>query len=217
MINRKVDLTKLAEEKSYSLDYLTSGSPIFQVKNSYMFTSDSIKLAHAVEEQKIENLVDLCSGSGVIGFEIAGNLNVDKLTLVELQKDLADASKLSAEFFLKRTKVEVVNDSVLNLYKYIASNSVDVVVCNPPYFKKGSGVVGENKSRAMARHEVYLTLEDIIKETKRLLKNGGKFYLIHVNSRINEIEKLLNKYNLKLLKKMVLEGKLERVIIVAEN
>ena len=133
--------------------------------------------------------------------------------MVELQKDLANASKLSAENFIKRTKVNVINDSVLNLENYIGEHTVDVVVCNPPYFKKGSGEISSNQSRAMARHEIFLTLEDIIKEAKRLLKVGGKFYLIHINSRIAEIEKLLDKYNFILVDKYELKGKLERVII----
>lgn len=214
MFDSKDDkLNNIAEKNGYTLDYLSSGSPIFQVKNLYTFTSDSISLAHSVDEEKIEHLVDLCSGSGVVGLEVAGNKDVSNLTMVELQKDLANASKLSADNFIKRTKVNVINDSVLNLENYIGEHTVDVVVCNPPYFKKGSGEISSNQSRAMARHEIFLTLEDIIKEAKRLLKVGGKFYLIHINSRIAEIEKLLDKYNFILVDKYELKGKLERVII----
>ena len=215
--DQEMNFAEIADQNGYTLDYLSSGSPIFQVKNSYMFTSDSIELAHSVEEEKIESLLDLCSGSGVVGLEVAGNKNVSHLTLVELQKDLADASRRSAEFFAKQTDVKVINDSILNLSRYIGEKSVDVVVCNPPYFKKGSGEINGNSSRAVARHEVFLTLEDIIKECKRILKTGGKFYLIHINSRIKEIEKLLKKYDLILLSKRVLSDRLERVVVVSKN
>ena len=215
--NNSTELKQIANERGYTLDYLSAGSPIFQVKNLYTFTSDSIALAHSVVEENISSLVDLCSGSGVVGLEVAGNKNVTHLTLVELQKDLADASKLSANFLNNSTSVTVINDNVVNLYKHINAETVDVVVCNPPYFKKGSGVICENTSRAMARHEIYLTLEDVVKESKRLLKQGGKLYLIHINSRVDEIEILLKKYDLNLINKTVLSGKLERVIIVARK
>ena len=215
--NSNVNLNEIAERMDYSLDYLSSGSPIFQVKNLYMFTSDSIELAHSVEEEKINKLVDLCSGSGVIGLEIAGIKQVDNLILVEMQEDLARASRLSVDYFLNDTCVDVINDNLFNLSNYIDADSVDVVVCNPPYFKKGSGFLCENKSRAMARHELYLTLEGIIREVERLLKSGGKFYLIHVRSREKEIDELFKKYGLTIISKKVLEGKLERLILVAQK
>ena len=211
------ELEKLAEEKGYNLDYLTCGSPIFQVKKLYTFTSDSISLAHAVKEKKIKSLVDLCSGSGVVGMEVAGNNEVEELTLVELQKELADASSLSAELFTKHTKVNVINKNLNDLGEDIKNMSADVVVCNPPYFKSGSGETPDNFSRAVARHELTTTLEDIVKVANRVLVHGGKFYMIHLFSREKEIEKTLTENGFVVELKTLLEGKLKRMIFISKK
>lgn len=211
------ELEKLAEEKGYDLDYLTCGSPIFQVKKLYTFTSDSISLAHAVQEKGIKSLVDLCSGSGVVGFEIAGNNGVEELTLVELQKELAEASSLTGKLFAGDTKVKVLNKNLNDIDADIPSSSVEVVVCNPPYFKRGSGETPDNISRALARHELSLTLEDIVKVAKRILVQGGKFYMIHIFSREKEIEKVVQKNGFLIESKRVLEGKLKRVIFACKK
>lgn len=206
-------LEKLTLKKGYSLDYLTCGSPIFQVADLYSFTSDSIELAHFVQEEKIECLVDLCSGSGVVGLEIVGTKKVKTAYLIELQKELAKASKLSSRFNLNKTNIHILNIKVQNTHLKIGENIADVIVSNPPYFKKGGGAVCKNYSRAMARHELELTLEELLKEVYTLLKVGGAFYLIHIKSRIDEIRRLANKYNLVIIEEKIIQGKLERVLV----
>lgn len=215
MKRTKEELEEIAKQHEYDLDYLTCGGPIFQCKKLYTFTSDSIALAHKVNEEKIDTLVDLCSGSGVVGLEVVGIKNVKKAILVELQPKLYEMAKLSSECTATNTEIVVLNKDVKNLHLELPKDSADVVTCNPPYFKAGSGEVPVNISRAMARHEITLTIQDIIKTTSHILKSGGKFYLIHINSRIAEITKLLKIYNFKILESQVLSGKLERVIISA--
>ena len=73
-------LQKIASDNNWELDYLTDGSPIFQSKELYTFTSDSVLLGKYVEENEIETLVDFCSGSGIVGLEVVGRLPVKKGT-----------------------------------------------------------------------------------------------------------------------------------------
>ena len=215
MQRSKEELELIAKQNGYDLDYLTCGSPIFQCRKLYTFTSDSIVLAHKVGEEEIETLVDLCSGSGVVGLEVVGTRKVKNAILVELQRELFEMARLSSECTTRDTNIVVLNKDVKDLADEIEEQSVDVVTCNPPYFKAGSGEVPANISRSMARHEITLTLEDIIRTTARILKSGGKFYLIHIHSRLAEISKLLKKYNFELIEAEVLSGKLERVVVSA--
>ena len=80
------DLIKLAEDNGCELDHLTYGGPIFQVKGLYTFTSDSVCLAKFVDEENIGCLVDFCSGSGIVGLEVAGRIKTQELYMFEIQK-----------------------------------------------------------------------------------------------------------------------------------
>lgn len=205
-------LQKIAKENDIELDYLTDGSPIFQSKKLYTFTSDSVVLAQYVDETRIETLVDFCSGSGIVGFEVAGRIKVDRLVQFELQEELARLAKLSAEYNESVSDIEVVNDSLENAIKYV--QDVDVVVCNPPYFKKGSGRINESSSKSLARHELSITLEDIFISASKILKRGGALYFIHIIEREKEMSKLSKKYGFTEIKKEVLLGnKLVRFLV----
>lgn len=208
-------IEEFAISKGFSLDYLTCGSPIFQIKNLYTFTSDSIELAHFVKEENIGHLMDLCSGSGVVGLEVVGTKNVKSATLVELQPELAECAKASSELNKNQTLIKVVNDDVNNLSQIFPAGGVDVITCNPPYFKSGSGDTPSNLSRAMARHEIKITLNQIVEVSHYLLKMGGVLYLVHIKSRQKEIEKLLVDAGFKVDEEKFLTGKLERVLIRA--
>lgn len=209
------EIEEIATSKGFSLDYLTCGSPIFQIKNLYTFTSDSIELAHFVKEENIDCLVDLCSGSGVVGLEVVGTKNVKSAILVELQSELAECAKASSELNKNQALIEVVNDDVNNLSKKFSAGGVGVITCNPPYFKSGSGDTPLNLSRAMARHEIKITLSQIVAVSHYLLKMGGVLYLVHIKSRQKEIEKLLVNAGFNVAEEKFLTGKLERVLIRA--
>lgn len=212
-----LDPEQLAKEKGYTLDYLTCGSPIFQVKNFYTFTSDSIRLAHAVDKSEIDTLIDLCSGSGVVGLEVAGKVKVHNLYLVELQRELAEASRDSSRYNKSNSNIQVLNTDVKNLKNLLNQGMADVITCNPPYFKVGSGDVPSSPSRAMARHEITLNIKDIIQTSNYLLKENGRMYLIHVKSRLNEIERVLKENGFIIEDTEYISGKLERVIIRARK
>ena len=212
-MQNNANLIEYANQFGYNLDYLSSGSPIFQLPSHYTFSSDSIALAHFVKEKEIETLVDLCAGSGVVGLELVDTKNVGALYMVEIQQDLSQMSARSAKFNTKKTKIVAINKSLVGSFKELPSS--DVVVVNPPYFKVGSGDVPQNLSRACARHEISVTLSEIILEASLILKPNGKFYMVHIKSRQNEIEKLLLKHNFKLLSTKVLSGKLERILVEA--
>lgn len=169
---------------------------IIQDTKGYRFTSDAVALANFVKVKSGGKLIDLCSGSGVIGILASAKNKVSKTVLVEIQECLSDMSRRSVEYN-KLENIEVVNAPLQNISKTVGVGVYDTVVCNPPYKKSGTAkLLNENESIAIARHELTVTLEEIIKEASVLLKFGGEFYIINKEERLVDMMVLLRKYNL---------------------
>ena len=169
---------------------------IIQDTKGYRFTSDAVALANFVKVKSGGKLIDLCSGSGVIGILASAKNKVSKTVLVEIQECLSDMSRRSVEYN-KLENIEVVNAPLQNISKTVGVGVYDTVVCNPPYKKCGTAkLLNENESVAIARHELTVTLEEIIKEASVLLKFGGEFYIINKEERLVDMMVLLRKYNL---------------------
>ena len=169
---------------------------IIQDTKGYRFTSDAVALANFVKVKSGGKLIDLCSGSGVIGILASAKNKVSKTVLVEIQECLSDMSRRSVEYN-KLENIEVVNAPLQNISKTVGVEVYDAVVCNPPYKKCGTAkLLNENESIAIARHELTVTLEEIIKEASVLLKFGGEFYIINKEERLVDMMVLLRKYNL---------------------
>ncbi len=206
------DAKVTAEKFGWELDYLTDGSPIFQCKKYYTFTSDSVLLAKYVDDKEINTLVDFCSGSGIVGLEVVGRVKTNNLIQFEIQKELSEMCAYTNKYNKTNTKIILYNNSLTKAREQI--NNVDVVVCNPPYFKLGSGRVNEDKSRMIARHEVEVTLVQILEEAHKILKSEGNLYLIHIEDRYNELLRLIKKIPFEVEKEEHLQtSKLKRFLI----
>ncbi len=177
-------------------DLQIGGLYIIQDPSEYCFTSDAVALANFAKCKSGGRLVDLCSGSGVIGILMNAKNKIKDVYLVELQKHLADMSSRSIEYnHLKN--FHVVNAPLQNIYKTIGEGVFDTVVCNPPYKKSGTTTLYNAKeSISIARHEIAVTLEDIISESARLLKFGGDMYICNKEERLVDIMFLSRKYGL---------------------
>ena len=93
--------------------------------------------------------------------------------------------------------VNIINDDVKNLKNYFPGNNFDIITCNPPYFKvEKESLLNKNEIKSIARHEIYITLEEIIKTSYAMLKDKGKLYIIHRTDRMIELINLLTKYKL---------------------
>ena len=187
---------------------------IYQSVDGYRFTSDSVALANYVTVKKNGILVDLCSGSGVIGI-LANAKNIIKhVYMVELQETLATMCQKSIEYN-KLSNITVMNQKVQNIHKEFTNIHVDTVVCNPPYYKTNAKGRDYNREVLVARNEVEITLEEIIAEAGKLLKDGGKFYLSHKSSRLVDIMWLLRQYNLEPKElKILSDSKNDQVVLV---
>lgn len=210
-------INEIINKNNYVVDYLSCGSPIFQSKNLYTFTSDSIALANFVKEESIGIMVDLCSGSGIVGLEVLSKKRLNKLYLVEVQKPLYDMAVHTVSFNKQKDKITLLNIDCLEASNYIPNASVDVVTLNPPYFKMGAGKLSKDESRRIARTESSMTLEGFIKTSYNLLKKGGKLYMVHIYDRLNEIKNILSLVGFNVECEEELSGRLKRVLISAKK
>ncbi len=164
-------------------DLMIKGFKIIQSKKLYRFTSDAVLLSRFAS-QNAKNVLDLCAGSGIVGLHYHALNSVESLTAVEIQPSLASlCSKnmaingLSADFLVKNQ----------SLCGFDGGNSFDLVLCNPPYKKAGSGFVPLDEHLAICRAEVKCTLDDIVKCAARSLKRGGKLCMCHKPERLTEL------------------------------
>ncbi len=167
---------------------------IIQNPNLYCFTSDAVELCNFIKCGAKDRIVDLCSGSGVIGILAQAKTKAKQVYLVELQEELASMSKRSVDYN-KLTNVEVINAPLQNIHKQIG-DGFEVVVCNPPYKINNGGEISEKREIAICKHEITVTLEEIVCEASKLLKFGGKFYTVNKEERLTDLFCLMRKYGI---------------------
>ncbi len=168
---------------------------LIQNKNEYCFNSDSVALANFVKCPKNADVIDLCSGSGVIGILVNAKNNCKSVTCVEIQAYFANMCKRSCEYN-NIINITTLNQPLQGVSKQLGCEKYDVVVCNPPYKSENKGLLNEKQSVSIARHEITVNLEDIVKEASKLLKYGGKFYTVNKEERLVDLIVLMRKYNL---------------------
>ena len=176
-------------------DLYDTGFKIYQSKDYFKFSLDSLLLANFVEFNFTDTLVlDLCTGNAPVPIILSENKKI-KIYGFELQKEIYELAVKSIKVN-QIDNVEIINDDVKNSLNYFPGNNFDIVTCNPPYFKyTKNSIINENEIKSIARHEIKITLEDIIKIATKQLKAKGKFYIVHRSDRLIEIINYLNKYN----------------------
>ena len=171
---------------------------IIQNSKEFCFGIDSVLLSDfAMGAKKHKNVVDLCTGNGVIAILLSAKMPKAKsITGVEIQEYSAELATRSVKMNNLDNKITIINKDLKKIKNDIQAGSIDLVVCNPPYKPKGSGIINEKDSKTIARHEISCTLEDIIKEASRELNFGGSFCMVHKVERMADILCLLRKHDL---------------------
>lgn len=172
---------------------------IYQLEEGFKFSLDSILLAEFCKIKSSKQIVvDFCSGNAVVPLILSTMYN-NRIYGIEIQKVIYDLAIKSIEYNNLSDKITIINDNVLNSLKYFKKESVDIITCNPPYFKvKDSSYINNKNVKSIARHELEITLEQIICMAFQILKNNSYFYMVHRTDRLEEIILLFNKYNFKI-------------------
>ena len=151
---------------------------IVQNKNYFNFSLDSVLLPCFVEIlPSTKKILDMCTGNAPVPLILSTKTKA-KIYGIELQKDIYELAKESVKIN-NISNIEIINDDVNNLLNYFETDTFDIITCNPPYFKyKNSSILNNNDVKSLARHEISVTLSDIIKLSKVLLKNNGSLSTI---------------------------------------
>ncbi len=161
---------------------------IIQNDEMFCFSVDSMLLADFVRIPiKTKKIIDLGCGNAPIPLFLTLKTKA-KIIGVELQEVIADMAKRSVELNHFESQIEIIHQDLKNIYQTVGANQFDIVISNPPYFKyQESSHINKNSFLTIARHEVKATLEDIIQEARKLLIDGGLFYMVHRAERLTEI------------------------------
>lgn len=176
-------------------DLFDYGLEIYQDQDAFKFSLDSILLAEFVDTKKeINSIVDFCSGNGAVPLILSTKTKAS-ITGFEIQKNPYKLAYNSIKLNNLDNQIKIVHDNLGNSLEYILPETVDVVTCNPPYFKyKKDSNINEVEEKAIARHEIETNLDSIIMSAKYVLKNKGIFYMVHRPERLAEIFSTLEHY-----------------------
>lgn len=190
-----MDIELEANERIDDLEF--KNLKIIQNKDGFCFGIDSVLLSNFAKNIKKDSMVlDLGTGTGIIPILLCGKTKLKKVTGIELQEEVAKMAKKSIKLNNLEDKFNVINENILNLNKIYENQTFDVIVSNPPYKKKDTGITNENEKKIISRHEISASLEDFIKISKDLLKDKGEFYMVHRPERLVDIFELMRKYKI---------------------
>ena len=193
---------------------------IIQNKEGFCFGIDSVLLADFAKNiKKGANVLDLGTGTGIISILLCGKTDLNNIIGVEVQKEVAEMANRSIKLNNLENKFKVLNDNILNLKNIYDNQSFDVIVTNPPYKKKNTGIINENNKKIISRHEITASLEDFIKVSSELLKDKGELYMVHRPERLVDIFNIMreNKIEPKVLRMVFSNTKKEPKLILIKG
>lgn len=178
-------------------DLELNGLKIIQNKNGFCFGMDSVLLSDFAKEiKKNSTIVDMGTGTGILGILLSAKTQDTKITGVEIQPEVAEMARRSVQLNLLEERINIVCEDVKKLKEIYKAGSFDAIVTNPPYKKKGTGGINENETKLISRHEITANLEDFISMASYLLKDQGSIYIVHRPERLADIMINLRKYKL---------------------
>ena len=173
-----------------------NGYQIIQNENGFCFGMDAVLLSGFAKVKKGENALDLGTGTGIIPILLEAKTEGRHFTGLEIQETSADMAQRSVCLNDLNEKVEIVRGDIKEAVDLFGKASFDVVTSNPPYMTGQHGLVNPDMPKAIARHEILCTLEDVIRQVSALLKENGRFYMVHRPFRLSEIMVTMSRYRL---------------------
>ena len=168
-------------------DLQIGGLMLIQNRNGFCFGIDAVLLSNYACVKKGETVLDIGTGTGVIPILLTAKTEGSHFTGIEIQEKSVRLAKRNVQLNGLSDRVDIICGDIRDCRELIGSQSMDVIVSNPPYMINDHGLKGDNREKAIARHEICCTFEDIARESARILKEGGRMYLIHRPFRLADI------------------------------
>lgn len=173
-----------------------NGYYIIQNPEKFCFGMDAVLLSGFAKAKEGDRVLDMGTGTGIIPILMEAKTPASKLVGLEIQAESADMARRSVALNGLEHKIQIVEGDIKEAASIFGAASFDVVTCNPPYMIGQHGIQNPDAPKAIARHEVLCTLEDVISQTAKLCKPGGHFYMVHRPFRLAEIISLMVQYRL---------------------
>ena len=177
-------------------DLQRNGYRIIQKKKGFCFSMDAVLLSGFAQVKEGEVAVDLGTGTGIIPILLEAKTKGKHFTGLEIQEEVAEMAGRSVRLNQLENRVDIVRGDIKEASRLFGKASFDVVTSNPPYMNDNHGLKNPELPKAIARHEVFCTLDDVCREASLLLKSGGRFYMVHRPHRLAEIITALKTYKL---------------------
>lgn len=168
-------------------DLQLSGLSVIQKKDGFRFGIDAVLLSDFAKDIKAKNMLDMCTGSGIIPVLMSAKTNIPKIFGIEIQEEVFETAKRTLELNGLSNRVHFDLGDIKNGAEIYGKRQFDLVTCNPPYMPRGTAVQNEIDTKVIARHEVMCTLEDVISVGATLLKQQGHLVLVHKPTRLADI------------------------------
>lgn len=177
-------------------DLHIQGYQIIQDKKGFCFGIDAVLLAHFARIQPGEKSLDLGTGTGIIPLLMAGHHGQTQYDGLEIQEKYAKLARRSVAHNGLEDRIQIHQGDIKKASRFFRKSSYDLITCNPPYMKPGKGLVNPGSEKAIARHEILVGLEDIIRTAAQLVKVAGSLYMVHRPQRLTEIISVCHHYKM---------------------
>lgn len=178
------------------LDYLIREDlRIIQNDAVFSFSTDALLLGHFTEVRKRDRILDMCAGNGVIPLLLSDKGN-NVITGVEIQPQLVNMAERSIRYNHLEDRITMVQMDINALVQAYAPAQFDLITCNPPYFKENQTNQHQLEAHKIARHEIFCTLDDCLRVSNHLLKEGGRIVMVHRAERMLDLFESMRHYRI---------------------
>ena len=171
-----------------------NGYKIIQDPKRFCFGMDAVLLSGFAKVKRGEEVLDLGTGTGIIPILLEAKTEGQHFTGLEIQPESADMAARSVAYNHLEDRVSIVTGDIKDATNIFGESSFDVVTCNPPYMTDQHGIKNDGDAKTIARHEVRCNLEDVVSQTAKLLRPGGRCYFVHRPFRLVEILSTMSRY-----------------------
>lgn len=177
-------------------DLQRNGYQIIQNSEKFCFGMDAVLLSGFARVKENAMVLDMGTGTGIIPILLEAKTKAKHLTGLEIQPESADMARRSVKLNGLQDKIDIIVGDIKEAGNIFPAASFDVITCNPPYMIGQHGIKNPDEPKAIARHEILCTLDDVLRNASRLLKPGGNFFMVHRPFRLAEIIVTMEKYKI---------------------